>query len=646
VKGQNMKRFVFYFLLLLSHLEFFAQEYHVAKNGNDENPGTIQKPLLTIQRAAELAQPGATIIVHEGTYRERVNPPLGGLSEDQRIIYQAAAGENVEIKGSEEINNWVKFKGDVWKVAIPNEFFGAYNPYQDLIYGDWFLDNGRSHHTGEVYLNGKSLFEVPLLEQVLHPKPLLVTDLKEQSTYTWFTESDNLNTYIYANFHGADPNKEFVEINIRKACFYPEKTGINYVTISGFRMSQAATQWAPPTAEQIGLIGTNWSKGWIIENNVISDSKCSGITLGKDRASGQNIWSDNPSMDGATHYNKLIDKVLGPPFNWSKETIGSHMVRNNTIYNCEQAGICGSMGCAFSVVENNHIYDIWTKRQFRGAEIAGIKFHGAIDAVIRDNRINNSLKGIWLDWMTQGTRMTGNLIYDIYLEDVFVEVNHGPFIIDNNLILSNSVGILDGSSGGAYAHNLINGKIVIVLQERTTPYHKPHSTTVFGRYISPNADNRYYNNWFTSVDREVNEAMPNGWWIDRGSYGLGIYRGYSPMYVDGNVYFREAEYYPGETNYLKLPESNPRTRIEERGEEVYLHVNLDPSIKSLKTGKVDTELLGRAKVPDAWFENPDGSPVVIDRDYFGNMRNPNNPTSGPFESVYAGESIIKIWPKE
>jgi len=48
-------------------------------------------------------------------------------------------------------------------------------------------------------------------------------------------------------------------------------------------MRHAATPWAPPTAEQIGLIGTHWSKGWIIENNVISHSICAGIALGKIR---------------------------------------------------------------------------------------------------------------------------------------------------------------------------------------------------------------------------------------------------------------------------------------------------------------------------------------------------------------------------
>ena len=32
--------------------------YHVAKQGDDKNPGTEQSPFLTIQRAAELAGPG------------------------------------------------------------------------------------------------------------------------------------------------------------------------------------------------------------------------------------------------------------------------------------------------------------------------------------------------------------------------------------------------------------------------------------------------------------------------------------------------------------------------------------------------------------------------------------------------------------
>lgn len=629
-------------LIFLSALKINGQNYHVSKTGNDNNPGTGNKPFKTISKAAELAQPGSVITVHEGVYREHVKPARGGSSEDKRIIYQAAEGEKVEIKGSEIIRNWEKFKGNVWKVTIPNSFFGNYNPYKTLIHGDWFSDFGRIHHTGEVYLNGTSLFEVPLLEHVIHPLPLEKTELMEQSNYTWYCESDDENTYIYANFQENDPNEELVEINVRKACFYPEKAGINYITVRGFTLSQAATQWAPPTAEQIGLIGTNWSKGWIIEDNVISDSKCTGITLGKDRASGHNLWLQDPSTSGAQHYNELITKVLKEPYNWSKENIGSHIVRNNTIFNCEQAGICGSMGCAFSTIENNHIYDIWVKRQFGGAEISGIKFHGAVDAVIRKNRIHNSLKGIWLDWMTQGTRVTQNLLYDNYSEDIFVEVNHGPFLIDNNLILSNCVAILDGSAGGAYVHNLIKGKIVIVQQDRSTPWLQPHSTQVFGRVVTRNGDNRYYNNIFSSVDEEVTGQMQNPWWRSRGSFGLGTYRGYYPMYVEDNVYYKQAKKFLGSDNYIFKPGFDPEIKIEDQGDEVYLHIQFDPSLDQMNTRLITTEILGRAKIPDMPFENPDGTAIRIKEDYL-NMDRKKEPTPGPFENPGKGKLVIRVW---
>ena len=71
----------------------------------------------------------------------------------------------------------------------------------------------------------------------------------------------------------------------------------------------------------------------------------------------------------------------------------------------------------------------------RGAEMAGIKFHGAIDVEISRNHIYRTCRGLWLDWMAQGTRVSANLFHDNG-EDVFVEVDHGPFLVDNNLFLS------------------------------------------------------------------------------------------------------------------------------------------------------------------------------------------------------------------
>jgi hypothetical protein len=59
-----------------------------------------------------------------------------------------------------------------------------------------------------------------------------------------------------ANFHGRDPNHELAEINLRNSGLYPREPGRNHITVRGFQMSQAATQWAAPTAEQTGLTAT------------------------------------------------------------------------------------------------------------------------------------------------------------------------------------------------------------------------------------------------------------------------------------------------------------------------------------------------------------------------------------------------------
>ncbi len=144
-------------------LPAFAREFHVAPAGNDRDPGSAARPWRTIAAAAQRAQPGDVITIHQGVYRERVAPPRGGASDRQRIVYQAARGETVEIKGSEVVKGWTKAQNDAWTVTLPDSFFGDFNPYRDLIRGDWFNPKGREHHTGAVYLNGHWLAEAALI---------------------------------------------------------------------------------------------------------------------------------------------------------------------------------------------------------------------------------------------------------------------------------------------------------------------------------------------------------------------------------------------------------------------------------------------------------------------------------------------------
>ena len=137
--------------------------FHVAVAGSDLADGSEERTFPSIGKAAALAQAGDTVLVHAGEYREWVKPPRGGLSDTRRITYAAAPGEQVAIKGSERITGWQPVRGTVWKVSIPNTLFGDFNPYVEEVDGDWivYADPTTPHkHLGEVYLNGRSLYEV------------------------------------------------------------------------------------------------------------------------------------------------------------------------------------------------------------------------------------------------------------------------------------------------------------------------------------------------------------------------------------------------------------------------------------------------------------------------------------------------------
>ena len=184
---------------------------------------------------------------------------------------------------------------------------------------------------------------------------------------------------FYANFQGKDPNEENVEITVRENCFYPQKEGVGFITLSGFTVNKAATQWAPPTAYQEGMIGPHWSKGWIIEDCDISESKCSGISVGKYLQPGDdNKWLQQKYKDGTQTERDCICRAQRE--GWTKEKIGSHIIRRCNIHDCGQTGIVGHLGGVFSVIEDNHIHHINNKQNLAGAEIGGIKMHAGDQA--------------------------------------------------------------------------------------------------------------------------------------------------------------------------------------------------------------------------------------------------------------------------
>jgi hypothetical protein len=460
-----------------------------------------------------------------------------------------------------------------------------------------------------VYLDGAVLVEAASLDDVLKPG----------DSALWFGRVDSERTAIWARYKGGDPNARLAEINVRRTVFYPDKLGRDYITVRGFAMAHAATPWAPPTAEQVGLVGTHWSKGWIVENNVISHSRCVGITLGK----YGDPW-DNTSADTAEGYVLTIERALKN--GWSRETIGHHVVRDNVIAHCGQAGIVGSLGAAFSTVTGNTIHDIFVQRQFNGAEQGGINFHAAIDVEIRRNHIYRAWRGIWLDWMAQGTRVTGNLLHDNDAQDLFVEVNHGPFLVDNNVMLS-PMSVLSNSQGGAYVHNLMVGSIQPGPDRRKTPFHKPHATDVAGQRDNPCGDDRYYNVFVGRADLSRYDAAAR-----------------LPVWMGGNVFLNGAKPSKHENDPPVKPKSDPAVKLFEKPDG-FLEFAFDKAWAAGRPRKlVTTEVLGRASIPNQGYENPDGTPIRVDADYFGATRDASNPSPGPFEAPGAGAILRRVWP--
>ena len=196
-----------FFLMLAGSIG--AREFHVAKSGSDSNAGSADAPFLTINRAAMELRAGDTVTVHAGVYREWVRPRNSGADTYSRIVYRAAEGEEVWIKGSEEVKGWTREKKtNVWKVVLPNSFFGDFNPFAEPLRGDWLNVFKEAYSLGEVYLNGQSLFQMESLDEVRHPVVQERTRKPEASLLQWYAEVTDTQTTIWANFGGADPNSQ------------------------------------------------------------------------------------------------------------------------------------------------------------------------------------------------------------------------------------------------------------------------------------------------------------------------------------------------------------------------------------------------------------------------------------------------------
>lgn len=154
-------------LLATAGTYVYAAEFFVAPAGNDDNPGTLERPFATVQRAQGAAGPGDTVYMRGGTYamkesqiarRQRIWAYVTYLDKSgtpgKRINYWAYKGERpifdfsavkpeglrvdafyvsaswVHIKGLEVTGVQVTIKGHTQSICFEND--GSHNIYELL----------------------------------------------------------------------------------------------------------------------------------------------------------------------------------------------------------------------------------------------------------------------------------------------------------------------------------------------------------------------------------------------------------------------------------------------------------------------------------------------------------------------------------
>jgi len=598
-----------------------------AAGASDKNPGTDAKPLKTIQTAANLAQPGDTILVKAGIYREEVIPPRGGTSPDRPITYRAAPGGAVSIRGSERITTWADQGGGVWMVELDVAFFKGYNPFARPVWGAW-LFRGRDRRLGDVYCNGEAFMQKMKIQDIKSKPNTWYTNgaygYKNKTDFPKNRQYPNGKIKIHANFGKLNPNENLTEINARATAIFPEKAGLKYIVIDGFDIRHTAPQWGDIYALEQGAVGTKYGYGWTIQNCRITNSRNIGISLGvtDELHFPKNNKKEGGLMQGGSNI---------PPL----KTIGHHLIRNNVIKRCGQVGIYGCYGAVGCVIEGNVISESNYRDEWFGMNQAAIKILFPIDVVIRKNLIFGKSRhqgwppGIWLDWGSQNTRVTGNVLHDASL---FLEVNFGPVIVDNNVFVRS--GITEGGNGALMSHNLfVDCKFHFsAAPTRIVPYYKPHSTTRAGK-IGPTLQH----------ERIFNNILIGGAAFTRG----GLVRGNiktADFIVNHNVYLDGAGKFKNHDADSISDAAKTDIQFKRDAKSATITFKLPAAVFDKKYPLITSKFMGKVPLADMFMEHPDGKPLNITSDFYGKPIDQKRVLPGPFQGIKKGDNTFKVWP--
>jgi hypothetical protein len=580
------------------------------RRGDNTNSGKdAESPFKTVQCAADVAQPGDTIVVQPGIYRERVSPPRGGSSALLPITYKSAEPQGAILRGSVEWTPTQCFSPDIYFDTLddglftdtsaidgPNPFrvpfsvspFGR-NGNPEFKYGDLKADPNLNYNLGQVFVNDEMYRQCPFLNEMRNTEK------------SWFYDSALNQLYVHLD---SPLETSRIEITNQRRVFAPHKRQLKYIIVDGFIIERCGNNypnqfWTTPANQQAGMIGTRSGKYWKIANNIIRYAAGVGIDWGNEGHSAQDL---------ETGANGTAMGSYG------------HIIQNNKIYENGAAGTASYMGKAFTcmnnrVERNNNLLFSGSRRW----ESAGIKVHCPTNSIIVNNFVrNNYCNGIWSD---QGAGKDSLFMNNLILNNKGNGLNFELGLnttgnVLNNIFDGNAYNLYFATSGGCLvSHNLFlsskKGDIYTGLFDRPD------------KWDSLNVE--IYYNMFTNSENYLALSLPNAIcsrFMDYNQYSedgrLSIVRGPKTRETYSLEQWKNVwQGYNDKNRDQMSVVSYTNTNLEIDDNEIRIHLNTDPFVFP--------------------FVNRMNS-----SDYFGKPWTKTNCIAGPFATLSVGSQTVKI----
>ncbi|MDF1515624.1 MAG: right-handed parallel beta-helix repeat-containing protein, partial [Anaerolineae bacterium] len=400
---------------------YYVSQHHL--HASDDNPGTREKPFLTINHAAQVLQANERVVVKSGIYREMIEPANGGSDLEHMISYEAAPGEQVIVKGSRVLETaWEPsldihgkpFSLKLWMAALPGELFscGA-SPFklpnasaEDIAIMPWAVDwTDRVPYTlcrGLVFQDGQRLTQLTAYEDLV------------RLPGSYWVEPGGDRVHIHP-VGGKNPNTSAMEVTVQEHLFKPQVTGLGYIRVKGFIFEHAGNG-LPRTG--VGAVYANGGHHWIIEQNTVRHVNSVGIEIGA--RTDESVAGRREDTERA------------------RTSPGCMVARGNTVYDCGTGGIQGLLAIR-ALVQDNHIHHIGWLDVEQYWECAGIKLLLNQDTLVSGNLLHDieAASGIWLDFANRNSRVTGNVLANISniagaSGALYIEASRVPNLVDHN----------------------------------------------------------------------------------------------------------------------------------------------------------------------------------------------------------------------